>query len=64
MIHAGPNSQIQGLVPAEAPTREPQESTDLTTAQLSNLADADKQTEYLRQFHLQMKRRECPGCGE
>lgn len=39
--------------------------SDLTTAQLAELADEGKQAEYRRQFLLQVERRRgCPGCGD
>lgn len=37
---------------------------DLSAADLAILNDEAKQSEFRRQFALQMARRHCPGCGE
>ena len=47
-----------------AATLPPAESADLSAAQLADLADVEKQAEYLRQFWLQQQRRACPECGD
>jgi hypothetical protein len=43
---------------------QPPNSADLSAAQLLELQDEAKQTEYRRQFLLQMQHRSCPGCGD
>lgn len=39
-------------------------SQDLSAAQLGELKDEATQTEYRRQYLLQLDRRRIPGCGE
>jgi len=46
------------------PTSGEDKAADLTSEQLQILNNEATQAEYRRQFQLQMKRRECPGCGE
>ncbi|MEZ6070930.1 MAG: hypothetical protein R3C10_11810 [Pirellulales bacterium] len=45
-------------------TRELDHSDVLTREQLADLADPDKQAEYLRAYLEQLARQACPGCGD
>lgn len=43
---------------------DPDEADNLTPEQRADLEDQEKQQMLWRAFHLQMKRRACPGCGD
>lgn len=56
----------QSTTPPPDPKDKPQSLSEegLSQEQLRQLADAEKQAEYLKAFIAQERRRACPGCGE
>jgi hypothetical protein len=60
--HGAPRPMSDSPLPAVAD--QAADTSELTAAQLAELGDESKQTEYRQQFLLQMQRRSCSGCGD
>lgn len=52
-------ARTEDLTKLHVPAAEP-----LSTEQLAELQDAERQADYQRQFLIQQSRRACPGCGD